>query len=98
MSDAQLQTMVQAALDDAAGRSKREVSALVVASAERVMWSDGSLGCPQPGMGYTQALVPGYRIRIQAGSETLEYHASARGKPFYCAPSNITAPTRDPRI
>ena len=29
---------------------------------EAVTWSDGSLGCPQPGEYYTQVLVPGYWI------------------------------------
>ncbi len=26
------------------------------------LWSDGSLGCPQPGYGYTQAIVNGYKV------------------------------------
>ena len=53
-------------------------------SAEAVTWSDGSLGCPQPGMMYTQALVPGYRVRIQAGGQVLDYHAGRSGQPALC--------------
>ena len=94
----QLQAMVQIALADAARRRQLTPSTLQVALAEAVTWPDGSLGCPQPGMLYTQALVPGYRIRILAGNETLEYHASQRGQPVYCPASRITGPIPDSRI
>ncbi len=94
----QLQAMVQLALADTARRRQLTPSTLQVALAEAVTWPDGSLGCPQPGMLYTQALVPGYRIRILAGNETLEYHASQRGQPAYCPASRITSPIPDPRI
>ena len=32
---------------------------LVMVRAESVVWNDGSLGCPAPGMDYTQALING---------------------------------------
>lgn len=70
-----LKAIVDAALADAAKRTGLAVSALVVVSAEAVVWADGSLGCPAPGMSYTMALVPGHRVRIRAGSEVLDYHA-----------------------
>lgn len=72
----------------AARRTGIDVAALTVASAERVTWLDGSLGCPEPDMMYTQALVPGYRIRIEAGGETLDYHAGTRGAPLLCPPAH----------
>ena len=55
-----------------AGRCRQALRAwkradLKVLSAEAVTWSDGSLGCPEPGMMYTQALVPGYRVQIRGG-------------------------------
>lgn len=74
-----LRTVVDAVLADAATRSGRPVEELEVISAESVTWSDGSLGCPQPGMMYTQALVPGYRILVQAGDQRYDYHGSVRG-------------------
>ena len=77
---------IQAALADAARRTGIDAAALKVASAERVTWLDGSLGCPEPDLLYTQALVPGYRIRIEAGGETLDYHAGTRGAPQLCPP------------
>ena len=93
-----LKSMIQLALEDAARRTRLDVAALTVALSESVTWPDGSLGCPQPGMGYTQALVPGYRIRIRSGDEILEYHCGERGPPIYCPPSRVTLPvTADPR-
>ena len=80
------------ALADAAKRSGLPASALKVVSAEAVTWSDGSLGCPQPGMLYTQALVPGFHVRIRAGAEVLSYHASSRGGPAFCPASQAKAP------
>ena len=92
-----LQSMIQTALADAAKRTQFEPSLLKVTSAERVTWSDGSLGCPRKGMLYTQALVPGYRIRIQAGADSLDYHAGLRGGPVLCPASRATEPVADPR-
>jgi hypothetical protein len=79
-----LKAMVEAALDDAARRTKIDRTRLTVLSAGSVTWSDGSLGCPEPGKAYTQALVPGYRIRIQAGAEILDYHAGRLGQLVLC--------------
>ena len=87
-----LESAVQVAMADAARRSGLAVSAIKLASAERVTWPDGSLGCPQPGMLYTQALVPGYRIRIQAGRALLDYHAGMRGAPRLCPPGQAQEP------
>lgn len=87
-----LKSMVDAALDDAARRTERDRSRLEVISAEHVTWTDGSLGCPQPDLMYTQALVPGYRIRIKAGAEVLDYHSGKRGRPVLCPSSRSIEP------
>jgi len=88
----QLQEAVQAALKDAASRSSLAAASLQVVLAEPVTWPNGSLGCPAPGRMYTQALVPGYRIRIAAGSQTLEYHGGREGPPSYCPAERVTQP------
>ncbi|MCL1595519.1 MAG: hypothetical protein M3132_14300 [Actinomycetia bacterium] len=49
---------------------------------EDVVWRDGSLGCPQPGMAYTQALEDGYRIELTDGVIVYHYHGVASGAPF----------------
>lgn len=92
-----LESLSRVALQDAAQRRGVDVSTLRVVLAESVTWSDGALGCPQPGRLYTQALVPGYRIRIAVGSDILEYHASTRGPPLYCPPALAQPPAADPR-
>lgn len=51
---------------------------------EEVTWRDGSLGCPLPGFSYTQALVDGSRIVLEAGGEEYSYHQAAGRAPFYC--------------
>ena len=83
---------LRVALADAARRTGIDAAALKVSSAERVTWLDGSLGCPEPDLLYPQVLVPGHRIRITAGTETLDYHAASRGEPLLCAPGRAVEP------
>jgi len=54
-----------------------------VASMEEVTWRDGSLGCAQEGMMYTQALVDGSRIVLEVDARTYEYH-QGQGRVFWC--------------
>ena len=76
--------LIEAALDDAAQRTGMPRVSIVVVRADGVVWPDGSLGCPQPGMMYTQALVPGFRIVLRAGDQLLHYTAGTRGGPAFC--------------
>jgi hypothetical protein len=55
----------------------------VVSSAE-VTWRDGSLGCPEPGMYYTQALVQGTRTILEVGGKQYHYHSGGHRAPFLC--------------
>jgi len=82
--NATLQSVTEAVLADASKRTGLEVAKLEVVESIAVTWPDGSLGCPEPGMNYTMALVPGYRIRIRADQQVLNYHASARGYWLLC--------------
>jgi hypothetical protein len=41
---------------------------------------------------YTQALVPGYRVRVQARGEVLDYHAGRMGSPTLCPPERALPP------
>ena len=94
-----LQAKVDSALQDAARRTQLDVAQLRVTLAEAVTWPDGALGCPEPGRQYSQVLVSGFRIRIEAGAQTLEYHGSLRGQPFLCPAARIQPPTAvDPRM
>jgi hypothetical protein len=91
----------RAVVADAARRFQVAESAVVLAHAEQVTWSDGSLGCPQPGMSYTQALVPGYRVTATTAAGQMLYHTDTRGHVVTCAqrarPAGpVTQPPRTP--
>ena len=60
--------------------------------ARRVTWPSGATGCPQPGMSYTQALMPGVLIVLGADGKTFLYHGSDDGEPFYCPEDRAQQP------
>jgi len=89
-------TLLQPILADARQRSGDAEARVVAAVA--VTWSDGSLGCPEPDRMYTQALVRGWRIRVAAAGQDLDYHASLRGHWVLCPPGRAKAPVPDSAI
>jgi hypothetical protein len=68
------QEVVRLAKEDLAQRLGVAVGQIGLASVEAVEWSDTSLGCPQPGMMYAQVITPGYRVVLEAGGQSYEYH------------------------
>ena len=90
-----LDSVIRSALSAAAAATGIAARDLQVLSAESVTWPDGSVGCPLPGMMYTQALVPGYRVRIQAGTEVLNYHATRSGNVALCPAERVRPPLPD---
>jgi hypothetical protein len=78
------QQMLDALLEQASDETGVPVDEISVVTAEAVTWSDGSLGCPEPGMGYTQALVPGYRVVLDVAGEEIHFHAGSDGAFFAC--------------
>ena len=70
-------------------------STMTVLRAESVTWPDGSLGCPEPGVQYTQALVPGYWVEIAVGDETLDYRLSEQGGMKLCETGGLIPSPRD---
>jgi len=89
-----LQSIVAAAKQDAVARGA-PAQAITVQSAQRVTWRDGSLGCPEPQMQYTQALVPGWRVILRVGDATYDYHATANGHLILCPRERATEPIAD---
>jgi len=75
---------VEAAIADASDRLGVPESEVAVAGALRVVWSDGSLGCPEPGTMYTQALVPGYLLTLEVEGRRVDYHGAEGGLPAIC--------------
>ena len=69
------------------------VDQVAIVSAAAVTFSDGGLGCPEPGMAYTQVLVDGYKIVAEAGGTTYDYRGS--GDAFRrCLSGGRAAPSR----
>ena len=76
--------MLDAIVADAAAQTGIDEAEIEVIRAEQVTWNDGSLGCPEPGMLYTQALVEGYHVVLDVDGEELDYRADAAGRFRIC--------------
>lgn len=78
--------------DDAAAAAVRDLATRLGVPHDRasvvrvvaVTWRDGSLGCPRPGMLYSQALVDGLLIELEVDGTTYEYHSGRGRAPFLC--------------
>jgi len=79
-----LQSMIDKAKDDLARRLSISTTQINVVDAKEVTWSNSSLGCPQPGMGYADVLTPGYMIVLSTNGQDYEYHAGKSSDIFYC--------------
>jgi hypothetical protein len=75
---------MNAILEDMVARTGADPASIEVVRAEAVVWNDGSLGCPQPGMMYTQALVDGYWVVLKAGDREFDYRATQTGYFLLC--------------
>jgi hypothetical protein len=73
------QEVLDSIIADAARRTGAGEDEVEVVQAISVTWNDGSLGCPEPGMSYTMALVDGYHVIVTAEGEELDYRAAEQG-------------------
>ena len=78
---------------DASKRAGVPLAEVTLLTLEPVTWADGSLGCPEPGMMYTQALVRGYRIRVDAAGTPMTYHTGATSTFVLCPPERAQEPS-----
>jgi len=67
--------VVDIAREDLAQRLNISVGEVKLVKQELVNWRDTSLGYPEKGMVYEQVLTPGFRIILEAGNKTYEYHS-----------------------
>ena len=81
--------VVRTAIADLRERLDDAEAEITVVTVEEVDWPDGSIGCPQPGMVYTQAIVNGTRIVLRHDGVDYEYHQGGRRSVFYCSPSSL---------
>jgi hypothetical protein len=71
-------------LKDLAGKTSTSIRDIVLIQSQAVVWNDGSFGCPQPGVLYTQALVNGYWIILEVAGQRFDYRAANTGYFFLC--------------
>ena len=88
-----MQPMLERICADAAQRAGVALDQVKVLTVESVTWSDGSLGCPEPGMMYTQALVRGNRVRVDAAGTILLYHSGVQNTFVHCPADRAREPS-----
>jgi hypothetical protein len=79
---ADILALVRAQLAAKVGATAAASATVEVAKA--VTWPDGSLGCPEPGMLYTQMVVKGYQVVLAADGTRYDYRIGAGGTPALC--------------
>ena len=79
-----LEKLVTKAKEDLAQRLMIDAGQIELVEVASVTWPDGSLGCPQPGMMYTQVQVDGLLIRLRAEGVIYEYHSGGGNEAFLC--------------
>ena len=84
--DLRTRPAVAAAIADTAERAKVDPAQVVIAAWSPVTLTNGSLGCPQKGMSYTQALVEGELLHAAGRLRRCSSTTRRAGGPFaYCA-------------
>ena len=80
------------AVADLAKREGVAADTIKVSSARAVNWGSGAMGCPKPGMNYTQAVVPGVRLILETNDTIYYYHGRTGADLFYCPADRAKAP------
>ena len=84
--------LVEAVVRETARLAMTTVGEVEVVLAEQSLWGDGSLGCPEPGMAYAQALVTGYWLVLEAAGTSYDFRADSSGRFRLCPPGAGTPP------
>jgi hypothetical protein len=82
--DSGLQNLIDQAKDDLAQRLSIPLAQISLVEAKEVVWPDGSLGCPQPGMKYKQVPEDGALIILQVDEINYAYHNGGSRGLFLC--------------
>ncbi len=90
-----LDGQVEFSIKDLARRLDVPPESIKVSGARPVTWRSGALGCPESGMNYTQALVPGSVIYLQVDNTIHAYHGKTGAEPFYCPRERAEQPVLD---
>jgi hypothetical protein len=88
------QAILDPILKEAAALAKLDREQLVIVRVESAVWNDGSLGCPEPGMMYSQAQVNGYWIVIEAAGQKYDFRVGRGGSFRLCPPGRGHPPSQ----
>ena len=84
--------LVDPMIEEVAAIAAVAESDVTIVRAQAVTWNDGSLGCPEPGGVYTQALVDGYWLVLSAGGQEYDLRAGQDGQFRFCPPGQGRPP------
>jgi len=87
---------VSGAITDLATRIGIAADAITVNEARVVNWGSSAIGCPQEGMNYTQAIVPGVLVILEAGGVSYRYHGRSEAELIYCPDERAKEPAYGP--
>jgi len=91
-----IEEQIQGAKLDLASRLGIGLDAITVKEARSVQWGSGALGCPKPGMSYTQAIIPGVLVKLDTGGTLYRYHGRMNSKLFFCPADRAREPAYGP--
>ncbi len=83
-SSGEASILIQLSKQDATQRFGVSEQDLTVAEVTDTNFGDGSLGCPEPGKFYTQAIINGWVIKLKAGDKIYEYHTNKTNTVIFC--------------
>ncbi len=83
------ESVTRAAVADLAQRmAAPESDVVIVTPAHPVTWTNGAIGCAEPGQTYAERRVEGYSLVLGFVNQTYSYHQGGDDPPFFCpAPS-----------
>lgn len=76
--------IVVQAMKDLGTRLGVSLDQIMVLRSENVTWPDSGIGCPKPGMMYTQVQQDGMRIILSVAEKSYEYHSGGARGVFLC--------------
>jgi len=91
-SDAPSRALISKARADLARRLAVAPDKVLFVKFKSVVWPDSSLGCPRPGMAYTQVRHDGVLIRFEVNGRHYDYHGGATRDPFLCENPSASVP------
>ena len=87
---------ISGAVADLAARTGIEADTITVRQARAVSWGSSAVGCPEKDKSYTQAIVPGVLLFLEADGTLYRYHGRTGNSLFYCPDERAKAPAYGP--